>query len=89
MSKTMGTRKLIPIHRCELYKPHTPLEMIGPAHLERFARFVQGPVRTGLHRSSGKLKRSAQSERFAQFVPFASFFRYSLLQADETSTQGL
>ena len=44
-------RKLIPPHRCELYKLHKLLEMIGPARLERFGGMFRdrtGPVCTGL-----------------------------------------
>ena len=70
------TRKLIPTHRCEVFKLHKLLEMIGPARLDRFTRFVQGPVQTGLYRSSGELKRTARSERFVQFVQFVQLVAF-------------
>ena len=77
----MKTRKLIPSHRCELYLLHKLLKMIGPARLDRFTRFVQGPVRTGLYQSSPKPNRTARSERFAQFVQFVAFLSRPRTQA--------
>ena len=50
--------------------------MIGPARLDRFTRFVQGPVRTGLYRCSRKPKRTARSGCFAQFVQFVQFVAF-------------
>ena len=74
-------RKLNPSHRCELHQLHKLLKMIGPARLDRFTRFVQGPVRTGLYRSPRKLKRTARSGRFVQFVQFVAFFPRPRTQA--------
>ena len=41
-------------------------------------QFVQGPVRTGLYRSSRKVKRTARSGKFVQFVQFAQQISFSL-----------
>ena len=64
-----------------MHQLHKLLEMIGPARLDCFTRFVQGPVRTGLYWSSRKLKRTAWSGKFMQFVQFVAFFPRPRTQA--------
>ena len=52
--------------------------MLGPDSLDELMQLVQGPVRTGLYRSSRKLKRTARSGKFVQFVQFEQQISFSL-----------